>query len=261
MIKLNGKEVMFGRFPNGELYLQLEGLCILEENKVVFRYRDNECFLKLGMLQHQIRTDRGATNLYIMYLPYSRMDRSNGIYACSLKYVAKLINDMGFAKVTIREPHSKESLDSIMKSEADWWVANRLEDTADEIGGPLLYFPDKGARDRYDIKSLEEGGFCTAYGKKQREFRTGGITGYEVVCNFDGAIDRNVLIVDDLCSRGGTFVAAAKLLKERGAKHISLLVAHCEYNVLNGELFDYIDRLYCSDSIIDKSIHPRITIL
>lgn len=36
--------------------------------------------------------------------------------------------------------------------------------------------------------------------------------------------ERNVLIVDDICSRGGTFYHAANALKEAGAKNIYLYV-------------------------------------
>ena len=70
----------------------------------------------------------------------------------------------------------------------------------------------------------------------------------------------NVLIVDDLCSRGGTFIEASKKLKAQGAEKISLLVAHCENNVFTGELFAHIDILYTAESNLLKP-HPQIVTL
>jgi phosphoribosylpyrophosphate synthetase len=61
------------------------------------------------------------------------------------------------------------------------------------------------------------------------------------------------LIVDDCCSRGGTFVHSSKLLKRSepakflpGAKKVFLMVAYCENTIFEGELFDHIDMMYIS---------------
>ena len=46
MIKLNGHEVEFGRFPNGEIYLDIEKhkkyLHLTYEEKVEWTYKNNE---------------------------------------------------------------------------------------------------------------------------------------------------------------------------------------------------------------------------
>ena len=76
--------------------------------------------------------------------------------------------------------------------------------------------------------------------------------------------DKNVFIVDDICSYGGTFHAAAKALKAAGANRIVLVVSHCEDSILKGKLFDpsetkLIDTVFTTDSIF-RGQHPQIVV-
>lgn len=63
--------------------------------------------------------------------------------------------------------------------------------------------------------------------------------------------DRNVLIVDDICSRGGTFTFTAKALKEAGANEVYLYVTHCENTIHSGTVLTdgLISRVFTTDSI------------
>ena len=55
------------------------------------------------------------------------------------------------------------------------------------------------------------------------------------------------------------FVSAAKELRKRGVEHITLVVSHCENNILKGEVFDYIDEVFTTDSICTVS-HPKLIV-
>ena len=63
---------------------------------------------------------------------------------------------------------------------------------------------------------------------------------------------KKVLIVDDICSAGGTFKFSAMKLKDLGAKDVKLYITHCEDNIQNGELLktDLISKIYTTDSIL-----------
>ena len=65
----------------------------------------------------------------------------------------------------------------------------------------------------------------------------------------------NALIIDDICSYGGTFYYSAKKLKELGADKIYLYVTHCENNILNGELLkdNLIEKVFTTESIFTES--------
>ena len=79
------------------------------------------------------------------------------------------------------------------------------------------------------------------------------------------AVPERVLIVDDICSRGGTFYTIAKQLINRFGENIDiyLAVAHCETNVFNGELIkdnSPIYKIFTSDSIALPS-HRKIEVI
>ena len=250
MIILNKKKVEYGNFPNKELYIVKNKILLdTEINFINFIYDDQIDIIKLILLQDHIKECSGKSILHIQYLPYSRMDRSNNDYNFSLKAIANLINSMDFVKVIIREPHSNVSLNLIDRSIEEEWCMNKINfiETFIKLKDKSIFYPDKGAADRYAKNDLP-----TAFGKKVRDFTTGEITNFEI----EGTVKQNILIVDDICSRGGTFIEAAIKLKAAGAKRVSLLVSYCEKNVLTGDLFEHIDNLYTS---IDCSvIHPQI---
>ena len=72
----------------------------------------------------------------------------------------------------------------------------------------------------------------------------------------------DVLIVDDICSKGGTFYHSAKKLKELGADNIYLYITHCENSILEGELINsgLIKEIYTTDTIFTKE-HELIKVL
>ena len=115
-------------------------------------------------------------------------------------------------------------------------------------GSVILYFPDNGAAKRYG--SILKQPFC--YGSKNRDWRTGEILGLDIVTNGIELAGKNVLIVDDICSKGGTFYYSALKLREYGVKDIYLYVTHCENTIKEGELLKdngLIKKIFTTDSI------------
>lgn len=252
MIVLNDKKVVFGTFPNKEINLKIADLYILESSIIKWTYEDDGDFFKLATVKHYLDEMNVTTSLIINYMPYSRMDRVNGVYVVTCPIACELINNMFFTSVHVREPHSGVCMSNLSKACQFLWTAEWLPILMVEDRWDSVFFPDEGAKGRYKVDSV----YRTGWGTKRRKFESGIIEQYSIV----GEVGDRVLIVDDLCSRGGTFVAAAKLLKAQGAKHVGLLVAMCEENVHTGELFNYIDRLYTSKDCI-LTPHPRIILL
>ena len=125
----------------------------------------------------------------------------------------------------------------------------------------MIFFPDEGACKRYsDMKIIKELGLPISFGIKRRDWKTGKILGLDVIGeDFEG---KNVLIIDDICSAGGTFKFSAIKLKELGAKDVQLYITHCENNIVNGELLktDLISKIYTTNSIC-KIEHDKIKII
>ena len=250
MLLLNGHIVTTGRFPNGEQYIPLEGLNIRAYNKVEWVYEDDEEFVLLAILNGHLCSSGRTAWLKVNYMPHSRMDRANDDYVFSLKYVAQIINNMQWDCVEIKEPHSDVTPAIMNGAVIDNWCMSKVEEAMELSKSDTIFYPDAGAAKRYNAD------YASAVGIKHRNFKTGNIDSFD----FNGEIGPSVLIVDDLCSRGGTFVHSSRLLKGNGVCSISLLVAHCEQTVFKGELFDHVEMLYTSSSNMLKD-HKQITIL
>ena len=119
----------------------------------------------------------------------------------------------------------------------------------------MAFYPDEGAMKRYaGMLSMPY-----AFGIKKREWESGKIVGLDVAGEIDNIIGKNIIIVDDISSRGGTFYHSAKKLKELGANKIYLYISHCEPTILDGEIFKsgLIDKVFTTNSIFNVKAMER----
>jgi ribose-phosphate pyrophosphokinase len=271
MIKINNKEIKFGKFPNGELILyKKQFLNIIPEKindingfHIKWKYENDTDFIKLLFVKTELEalqsklgiSTSSSIILTILYFPYSRMDRENENYTFSLQYISNFINSLEFGTVIINEPHSDLCIKLTDYSISRFYTPDLLNKYESEIDfnkdKDFLIFPDKGAYDRYESLFLE---YVSIYADKKRNFETGIIE--DLTIN-DLGIDisgTNIIIIDDLCSKGGTFLWAAEKLKEKGVNKIYLIVGHCETTIKRGELLnsEIIEHVYTTNSIISK---------
>lgn len=270
MIKLNGEEIKLNHFPDGTLLLK-EDVSYLKENsyipRIEWKFENNEEMVALYFLtKHLKNCGYENINLSLPYIPNARQDRvKNKEDVFTLKYFAEFINSLGFKKVQVLDPHSSVSAALIDHMEVVMpfmGIYNALENIKTELQlegkneGRLMYFyPDEGAMKRYseflnNCPELEPRPY--AFGIKNRDWKTGEIKSLDVSGETDMIKDSNVLIIDDICSKGGTFYYSAKKLKELGAKNIYLFVSHCENTIAQGELLktDLVKRIYTTSSIL-----------
>jgi ribose-phosphate pyrophosphokinase len=79
---------------------------------------------------------------------------------------------------------------------------------------------------------------------KERDLRTGALTNFKTTSdNLEG---KTCFIVDDICDGGGTFVGTAKMLKEKGAAKVVLIVSHGIFS--KGSTIAEVDEIYTTDS-------------
>ena len=57
------------------------------------------------------------------------------------------------------------------------------------------------------------------------------------------------IIVDDLCSRGGTFINISQECAAIGIEKVSLIVTHLESNVYTGQIFDHVETVFTTDAL------------
>lgn len=253
MIKLNGKEVVFEKFPNGETRLVESAIknSLHGVNNVSFKYESDADLIQLLILKKYLDSLKCCCSLTIKYMPYSRMDRQENESAFTLKYITEFINSLNFIEVKIIEPHSDVSVALLNNVKAQYINFDILPRVLDEVGFEdeidYIMFPDAGASKRYSKMKMKN----VVIGNKNRDFQTGEIKGLELQGSFNTGGSKAV-IVDDLSSYGGTFVRAAEALREQGIEKVYLLVAHAENSVFKGKLFDHIDHLFTTDSIITE---------
>lgn len=275
MITLNGKPVEIGSFPDGTILMKQGKL--LGAPTITWLYENDREFVALiYLVKHLSRLGYDFIDLYMPYIPNARMDRvKHDEDVFTLKYFAEVLNSLNFATVTVLDPHSNVSealinnlrvlspknyilraLDDIKVVKATCF--DPLEALPKESYSLTMFYPDEGSMKRYaGMIDLPY-----AFGIKRRNWETGAIEGLDVEGATDKIKRKDILIVDDICSRGGTFYHSAKKLKELGANNIYLYVSHCENTVLEGDLLkgDLIKKLYTTDSIFTKS-HEKIEVL
>lgn len=258
MIKVDNVEIKQGQFPDGTLAMKFDP----KENEFYFYHdmvvewyyeSDAELFSLVCVKRH---LDRVCPNtgviLYMPYIPHARMDRvKSDEDVFTLKYFCEVINSLNFKTVYVRDAHSNVSL-ALLERVVDEGVENYIYKAIIASQADALFFPDEGAMKRYSDKSDKP----YAFGIKKRDWKTGNILGLDII-NAENIKDKNVLIVDDICSRGGTFFHSAKALKAAGAKSVSLYVTHCEKTIILGEMANsdgLVDHVYTTKSIFPEKL-------
>lgn len=259
MLFLEGKKVEQNHFPDGTLHLSV--CCDIEPSYyITWKYdSDDELFTLICLAKHLRSLSKDCRLvLTLPYIPHARMDRvkaNSDVF--TLKYFAQTINDLGFDAVWVVDPHSNVS-DALINNVKHIEVKQVVDMAINNANPDLLFYPDEGAMKRYSAMIQ----MPYAFGIKRRDWETGKIEGLDVAGSVEDIAGKNILIVDDICSRGGTFYFSAKKLKELGANKVYLYVSHCENTILEGEVLkgDLIERVYTTDSIFTKE-HPKIEVL
>ncbi len=264
MLKINGSEIVQGSFPDGTLLVKYTPQKECGYAEIDWYYEnDRELVTLMYLTKHLNAHGISRIKLFMPYIPNARQDRvksDEDIF--TLKYFAQVINSLDFESVTVLDPHSTVSealIDRLVIQSPKENVRRVIgEVTQNEGNEPFMFYPDEGASKRYS-------GMVTlpyAFGIKKRDWKTGKILGLDVSGNTEEIKGKSVLIVDDICSKGGTFLFSAKKLKELGAENIYLYISHCEKTILSGELLTsgFIKKIYTTDSICNFE-HELINII
>lgn len=268
MIKVNDREIKVGHFPDGTQAIEFPADYLLwlntKVNTIDWYYDSDEELFTLACTVFWIRKTVGNTTLClnIPYVPNARMDRvKSPTDNFSLKVFAQFINSLHFDSVQVYNVHSNVSealIDNVESVLPNLDVRAVMEDYRPDV----IFFPDEGACKRYsDMQAIKHSVIPVIFGIKKRDWKSGDIKGLDIITDID-LKDMKVLIVDDICSKGGTFKFSAIKLKELGASDVALYVSHCEDNIQNGDLLttDLVSRIYTTDSILHIE-NPKIQII
>ena len=213
----------------------------------------------LIMIDAAKRASAKRITAIIPYFGYARQDRKDQPrVSITAKLMANLITKAGADRVMTMDLHASQ-------------IQGYFDLPVDHLYGSSIFLNHlNNLSDNLSIVSPDVGGIkiARAYAKmlnaglividKRRPKQN-----LAEVMNIIGEVEgKDILLVDDLIDTAGTFVGAAKALKERGAKRIFGAVTH---PLLSGPAFDRlnsgdIDKLFVTDTInFEESACNHIT--
>lgn len=262
-------------YPAGELQVRLDGdgIDMILGNpdivNIISRVTSSHDIMRLALLKDAI--DNTATkflpvNLVLPYLPYGRADRSFCIGDCNgLEVFSSILRLMGFNRVVSLDIHSVAGIKAARNLGLDLENVSPLPIIHSAIGHfaekykadcVTILFPDAGARERYVLPEYignnhHQIKIDVQHCEKRRDPVTGKLSGF--IVPDAGNLNKNVLIIDDICDGGGTFVGIADAVYDKCSMegqeiNFGLYVTHGIFSKGLGELNLRFKEIYTSDS-------------
>jgi ribose-phosphate pyrophosphokinase len=228
-------------------------LRIKSYNNLVKKFSDNETYIKLGSdvknqeviiiqslsfkpdeyLMELLFTARTAKSLgakkiklLIPYLAYSRQDARFEKNECfTSKEVAHYLNHSGADELIIIDPHLRriKKLKQLFRMKIRRVSASKdlaLYIKKLKLKNPFILAPDEGARElAQNIAEILRVDFDVLIKKRTAK-------SVSVKSGNKSFKNKEVVLVDDILSSGGTMKKAAELVKKRGAKSAHCVVVH-----------------------------------
>lgn len=194
--------------------------------------------------------------LTLPYVPYARQDRviddTIGGQCLSIKVFANIINSLAFKSVMVYDAHSDVST-ALINNCYNISKEDIFEDLLmTRYNNAVLLAPDQGA-----IKSVEKlANKCrleNTFAIKKRDPATGMIK-YRSIVDSHLLNDREVIVVDDICDGGATFVALAEMINNHDIKpkSLKLFVTH---GIFSKGLTPLLDAGY--DEVVSRFAFPK----
>lgn len=252
------------QFPDGQPHVKIDtgSAAVLNRSeplRILTRLNNANDLLTVLLVKNTLDyMEFSHIELHVSYLLAARMDRVmlDG-EPFSLKVVAAMLNQGGFKKIMIFDPHSEVSTALIDRSYA---VTNHLF-----VQDALRHYLDVTRTDSYCLVSPDAGALKKIHKlaqflevanvvecMKERDVKTGALTSFKTAAaDLSG---QTCFIVDDICDGGGTFAGTANMLKEKGAAKVVLIVSHGIFS--KGTAISGIDAVYTTDSFrVVEGIH------
>jgi ribose-phosphate pyrophosphokinase len=244
------------RFPDGECYTRIDSGALDDDVVIVQNTYPDSNLVEMFLLQDVVKK-LGAkrVTLVIPYFGYARQDR---VFKPGEPESAKvMIKHLGLMcdRVFTIDLHKESTLDHFECPHKDLKAASAIAAHFKNKNIDLVLSPDLGAKDRArDVG--ERMGVPHDYLEKVR------LSGSDVRIS-PAQMDcrgKNILIVDDMISTGGTIVAAKQALKEAEAKSVSVACTHGLFinNALERLTGNDLDAVLCCNTLENKVSHISV---
>lgn len=237
MIKLNGVEIKPTIFPDKTSQVWKVPNLDAALFHIDFDFEHEGEIFHLIQLVYLIRAScvhiSPVIGLRMNYFPYARQDKNvSNTSTFALHPFLELLGHLGFSYVETIDVHNQDAIRDIpfLINLKNYTTEQEIRDTIAVCGSDTILFPDLGALNRY--KNYQLGSSIQKIAAhKVRDQQTGELLRYVLIGVNDSDNLGNVLIVDDLCDGGGTFILAAAALREfSSVKNIDLFTSHGIYS-------------------------------
>ena len=214
-------------FPDGESKITLQKI---PKKSVILVVQSTYPPVDTNMLQalsiiSQVRKISSRTYAIIPYMGYARQDKqflSREVITMSV--VAKMLQSAGAKKVIVVDIHSNTALNHFNIPTENVSAVPELVKYFKKLNlkNPLVVSPDAGGSSRSKkFASLLKSDFIVL--KKHRDRKTGRVSIQTTKVDVQG---KDLIIVDDMISTGGSVIKAAQFLKKQKCKRVFVACTH-----------------------------------
>ena len=228
---LKASKVEIKRFPDGEKYIRIDDDVSGEDVAIIqsMHHEPDNFLFEYFLLCDTVR-DLGAKRVIgvLPYFAYARQDsRFNPGEAVSFRTVTKLIEDVGTTELFSIDMHQHRvgRVSELLRIPvynltaapllAEYVKANM------QLEKPVVIGPDEESEQWASAAAKVIGADHDILQKKRL-----GAEKVEITARSLNVRGRDVLIMDDIISTGGTIVEATKILKGQGARHVIVACTH-----------------------------------
>lgn len=245
-------ELRWWTFPGGERNVKIvdtDSIVRFGSFTVYCDYRGSDDLIDILLLVNACRNvDRNVRlRLHIPYFPFARQDRVMTVgEPFALQVAVNLIKSCNFSEIEVWDPHSDVLAGMFEPGVLKIVPQEKLVFIDYERSSNLcLLSPDGGALKKIYKVSAHHGGLPVVCAQKIREVNTGKISGVSIpeeITKYD-----MVIIVDDICDGGASFIELARSIREiKPEMHIDLSVTHGIFSKGKAPILEWIDNVYAA---------------
>lgn len=256
-------KISFEPFPDGEISVQIldnvRGRDVFVMQTIA--QHPNDYLMELLIIIDALKRASAQTiAVVIPYFGYARQDRKDKPRVpITAKLIANLLTVAGASRILTMDLHAGQ-IQGFFDIPVDNLYARHVIAEAikkNHINNFVVMAPDLGA-----IKKARA--FATYLNAEfalidKRRVSSEKVEVYAIIGNIEG---KDVILVDDMCSTGGTLVSAAKACKDAGAKRIFASVTH---GLFVGSAFEAIEKSPIEKVIVTNTVplseakrHPKV---
>jgi ribose-phosphate pyrophosphokinase len=258
ILRVNKQPIIYKtfRFPAGEVGIKhISGDDNVKDSDnitIIGNIKKSDHILGLCMLVNKYASRVSAVDLFLPYLPYGRNDKKEDSFGFGMGMLSSILNSLKCRHIYTFTTHSNVSellIPNLKVYEPDFLIS---DSEYVDLTKRQVVSVDLGS-----YKKLSE--ICTnlTLCYKSRDKETGKITDF-VVGDIPNP-EEGVVIIDDLCDGGATFLSCAKAIRQKypSMPSIDLFITHGVFSKGLSELSHTFNEIYYCDTYDTFSSGPR----